>query len=130
MFSLLQTTRNGYKKEDVPGDEYEWGAKPLWGAKPKWGKLGLSRRAQYGVKRVETKRFVRFEYIRVLKNERKHGYWFHRKSYWFITVPFVKHDKELLIDNIAVWFSALPSFMRILGSLMSNIINYILKLGT
>ena len=124
MFSLLQTYRNGYKKEDVPADEYEWGTKPPMMM------FDLSKRAQYGVKRVETKRFVRFEYIRVLKNERKHGYWFHRKSYWFIKVPFCKNDKELLIANIAVWFIALPSFMRILGSLMSNIINYINKLGT
>ena len=121
MFSLLQTTRNGYKKEDVPGDEYEWGAKPLWGAKPRWGKFDLSRRAQYGVKRVETKRFVRFEYIRIVRNERKHGYWFNRKSYWFIKVPFCKNDKELLIANIAVWFIAFPLFMRLINSSISLI---------
>ena len=121
MFSLLQTTRNGYKKEDVPGDEYEWGAKPLWGAKPKWGKLGLSRRAQYGVKRVETKRFVRFEYIRIVRNEKKHGYWFNRKSYWFIKVPFYKNDKELLIANIAIWIIAVPLFLNIIQSLLLSL---------
>ena len=124
MLSLLQTSRNGYKKEDVPADEYEWGAKPSWML------FDISGKAQYGVKRVETKRFVRFTHIRVVKNERKHGYWFNRKSFWFIKVPFCKNDKELLIANIAVWFIALPSFMRILGSLMTNIINYIIKQGT
>ena len=118
MFSLLQTTRNGYKKEDVPGDEYEWGAKPLWGAKPKWEELGFSRRAQYGVKRVETKRFVRFEYIRIVRNEKKHGYWFNRKSYWFIKVPFYKNDKELLIANIAIWIIVVPLFLNIIQSLL------------
>ena len=121
MFSLLQTTRNGYKKEDVPGDEYEWGAKPLWGAKPKWGKLGLSRRAQYGVKRVETKRFVRFEYIRIVRNEKKHGYWFNRKSYWFIKVPLYKNDKELLIANIAIWIIVVPLFLNIIQSLLLSL---------
>ena len=121
MFSLLQTTRNGYKKEDVPGDEYEWGAKPLWGAKPKWGKLGLSRRAQYGVKRVETKRFVRFEYIRIVRNEKKHGYWFNRKSYWFIKVPLYKNDKELLIANIAIWIIVVPLFLNVIQSLLLSL---------
>ena len=119
MLSLLQTSRNGYKKEDVPADEYEWGANPLW------GKFDLSRRAQYGVKRVETKRFVRFEHIRVVRNEKKRGYWFNRKSYWFIKVPFCKNDKELLMANIAIWFIAIPSFLKILGSLMTYIANAI-----
>ena len=121
MFSLLQTTRNGYKKEDVPGDEYEWGAKPLWGAKPKWKTFELSSRAQYGVKRVETKRFVRFEYIRIVRNERKHGYWFNRKSYWFIKVPFYKNDKELLISNIAIWIIVVPLFLNIFKSLLMSL---------
>ena len=121
MFSLLQTTRNGYKKEDVPGDEYEWGAKPLWGAKPKWKTFELSSRAQYGVKRVETKRFVRFEYIRIVRNERKHGYWFNRKSYWFIKVPFYKNDKELLIANIAIWIIVVPLFLNIFKSLLISL---------
>ena len=121
MFSILQTTRNGYKKEDVPADEYEWGAKPLWGANPLWGKFDLSRRAQYGVKRVETKRFVRFEYIRIVRHEKKHGYWFNRKSYWFIKVPFCKNDKELLIANIAIWFIAFPLFLRLIKLLTSLI---------
>ena len=117
MFSLLQTYRNGYKKEDVPADEYEWGAKPLWGAKPKWMPFDISGRAQYGVKRVETKRFVRFEYIRLVRNEKKHGYWFNRKSYWFIKAPFCKNDKELLIANIAIWIIAFPLFIRLIKSL-------------
>ena len=121
MFSLLQTTRNGYKKEDVPGDEYEWGAKPLWGAKPKWKTFELSSRAQYGVKRVETKRFVRFEYIRIVRNERKHGYWFNRKSYWFIKVPFYKNNKELLIANIAIWIIVVPLFLNIFKSLLMSL---------
>ena len=121
MFSLLQTTRNGYKKENVPGDEYEWGAKPLWGAKPKWKTFELSSRAQYGVKRVETKRFVRFEYIRIVRNERKHGYWFNRKSYWFIKVPFYKNDKELLIANIAIWIIVVPLFLNIFKSLLMSL---------
>ena len=121
MFSLLQTTRNGYKKEDVPADEYEWGAKPLWGAKPKWKTIELSSRAQYGVKRVETKRFVRFEYIRIVRNEKKHGYWFNRKSYWFIKVPFCNNDKELLIANIAIWFIGFPLFLRLIKLLTSLI---------
>ena len=121
MFSLLQTTRNGYKKEDVPADEYEWGAKPLWGAKPKWKTFELSSRAQYGVKRVETKRFVRFEYIRIVRNERKHGYWFNRKSYWFIKVPFYKNDKELLIANIAIWIIVVPLFLNIFKSLLLSL---------
>ena len=121
MFSLLQTTRNGYKKENVPGDEYEWGAKPLWGAKPKWKTFELSSRAQYGVKRVETKRFVRFEYIRIVRNERKHGYWFNRKSYWFIKVPFYKHDKELLIANIVIWIIVVPLFLNIFKSLLMSL---------
>ena len=121
MFSILQTTRNGYKKEDVPADEYEWGAKPLWGANPLWGKFDLSRRAQYGVKRVETKRFVRFEYIRIVRNEKKHGYWFNRKSYWFIKVPFYKNDKELLIANIAIWIIVVPLFLNIIQSLLLSL---------
>ena len=121
MFSILQTTRNGYKKEDVPADEYEWGAKPLWGANPLWGKFDLSRRAQYGVKRVETKRFVRFEYIRIVRNEKKHGYWFNRKSYWFIKVPLYKNDKELLIANIAIWIIVVPLFLNIIQSLLLSL---------
>ena len=121
MFSLLQTYRNGYKKEDVPADEYEWGAKPLWGAKPKWKTFELSSRAQYGVKRVETKRFVRFEYIRIVRNEKKHGYWFNRKSYWFIKVPFYKNDKELLIANIAIWIIVVPLFLNIFKSLLMSL---------
>ena len=119
MFSLLQTSRNGYKKEDVPAYEYEWRTKPSWML------LDISGRAQYGVKRVETKRFVRFEHIRVVRNEKKRGYWFNRKSYWFIKVPFCKNDKELLMANIAIWFIAIPSFLKILGSLMTYIANAI-----
>ena len=119
MFSLLQTSRNAYKKGDVPADEYEWGAKPSWML------FDISGRAQYGVKRVETKRFVRFEHIRVVRNEKKNGYWFNRKSFWFIKVPFCKSDKELLIANIAIWFIVIPSFMKILGSLLTYIINAI-----
>ena len=115
MFSLLQTSRNGYKKEDVPAYEYEWRTKPSWML------LDISGRAQYGVKRVETKRFVRFEYIRIVRNERKHGYWFNRKSYWFIKVPFYKNDKELLIANIAIWIIVVPLFLNIFKSLLMSL---------
>ena len=124
MFSLLQTSRNAYKEGDVPADEYDWGARPSWMF------FDVSGRARYGVKRVETKRFVRFEHIRVVRNEKKHGYWFNRKSFWFIKVPFCKNDKELLIANIAIWFIAIPSFMKILGSVMTYIANAIVSQGT
>ena len=57
MFSLFQTYSSGYKYGEVPYDEYEW-VDLLFG--------------KVGIRRVETKRFIRFENFKV--NPMKNGY--------------------------------------------------------
>ena len=77
MFSLFQTYSSGYKYGEVPYDEYKC-LDHLFG--------------KVGIRRVETKRFIRFENCKV--NPRINGYWFLRQSYWFISFPYCKIDKQ------------------------------------
>ena len=95
MFSVFSTGSSGYKKGDVPFDQYEWGPQPFWMA------LELSfGKGDVGTKRVETKRFIRLEYLRVAKKE--NGYKYQRSSHWFIKFPFCKNDKEIFRANAVV----------------------------
>ena len=93
-FSFLQTGSAGYKEGDVPFDQYEWCAQPWWMSLEQFGS------GEVGIKRVETERFIRFEYLRVVK--KKNGYRYRRSSHWFIRFPFCKNDKEILIANACV----------------------------
>ena len=96
MFSVVSTGSSGYKKGEVPIDQYEWGPQPFWMA------LQSSFfKGDVGTKRVETKRFIRLEYLRVAKKE--NGYKYHISSRWFIKFPFCKNDKEIFRANAVVW---------------------------
>ncbi len=87
MRSLAQSFSSGYKRGQAPIDEYEWKDRIF-------GKIGI--------KRVETKRFVRFENLSIRQKE--NGYWYSRRSHWFINFPFCKNDKQLWIANAISWF--------------------------
>ena len=81
----------------MPIDEYQW--KDQF-----FGKVGT--------KRVETKRFIRFEH---LSFEQKTDYYqYSRTSYWFIKFPFCKNDKQVLIANILF----ILIVFQVLGSVM------------
>ena len=102
MFSLLQTYTTGYEYGEAPYDEYEW-VDRLFG--------------KVGIRRVETKRFIRFETFKV--NPRKNGYSFSRRSYWFIRFPYCKTDKQIAIANIV----ALIIFLQVIGRIFYTIMN-------
>ena len=93
MYSIAQTYRSGRKSGQAPIDEYQW----------KDGILG-----RVGIKRVETKRFIRFEHLRV--NQKDDCYWYSRRSHWFIKFPYCKNDMQILIANIV--FFDLPTNFR------------------
>ena len=94
-FSFFSTGSGGYKKGEVPFDQYEWGAQPWWMFLEPFGT------GDTGTRRVETKRFIRIEYLRVVK--KKNGYKYRRSSHWFIKFPFCKNDREILIANAIIW---------------------------
>ena len=54
MYSLAQSLKTGQKKGQAPINEYEW----------KDGIFG-----KVGIKRVETKRFIRFEHLSIRQRE-------------------------------------------------------------
>ena len=103
MFSLAQTRSQGYRAGEVPLDEYEWDDRLF-------GKIGI--------KRVETKRFIRFEHLKVKQKE--NGYWYSRTSYWFIRFPYCKNDTQILVANIVALIIMLQVIGRIFSSLMSS----------
>ena len=97
MYSIAQTYRSGRKSGQAPIDEYQW----------KDGILG-----RVGIKRVETKRFIRFEHLRI--SQKADHYWFSRRSHWFIKFPYCKNDKQIFIANIAfllIFFQVLSSVL-------------------
>ena len=98
MLSVMSTGSSGYKKGEVPFDQYEWGPQPFWMALQPFGK------GDVGTKRVETKRFIRLEYLRVSKKE--NGYKYRKSSHWFIKFPFCKNDQEIFRANAVVWVFA------------------------
>ncbi len=97
MYSIVQTFRSGRKRGQAPIEEYQW----------KNAVLG-----RVGIKRVETKRFIRFEHLGVKQNSDHYWYW--RRSHWFIRFPFCKNDKLILIANIL--FTLI--FLLVLSNLM------------
>ena len=101
MYSIVQTYRSGRKSGQAPIDEYQW-------------KDGFFGRA--GIKRVETKRFIRFEHLSF--DQKTDYYWYSRTSHWFIKFPFCKNDKQLLIANIL--FALI--FFQVLGSIMVHLL--------
>lgn len=110
MYSLMQTSHRGYKEGEVPFDEYDWGDQPLWIL------LEGGGRGASGFKRIDTKRFIRFEHLRVIK--KKNAYWHSRTSHWFIRFPYCKNDKQVLIANIVVCIIAFPLLLKILSALV------------
>ena len=111
MFSLIQTYRRGHNLGKIPYDEYKWGDKPLWMI------LDGGVRGEAGVKRVDTKRFIRFEHIRVI--DKKKGYWYSRTSHWFIRFPYCRNDKEIFSANVAFWFIVFPLVLNLFARLLS-----------
>ena len=100
MYSIVRTYRSGRKSGQAPIDEYEW-KDQLFG--------------RVGTKRVETKRFIRFEH---LSFEQKTDYYrYSRTSYWFIKFPFCKNDKQILIANILF----ILIFFQVLGSIVVHL---------
>ena len=82
MRSLAQSFSSGYKMGQAPIDKYEWKDRIF-------GKIGI--------KRVETKRFVRFENLSIRQKE--NGYWYSRRLHWFVNFPVCKNDKQLWMAN-------------------------------
>ena len=106
MYSIFRTFRSGRKSGQAPIDEYQW-KDQLFG--------------RVGTKRVETKRFIRFEH---LSFEQKTDYYrYSRTSYWFLKFPFCKNDKQLLIANIVITLI----FLQILGSIMVHLIPMLIQ---
>ena len=102
MYSLAQSLKTGQKKGQAPINEYEW----------KDGIFG-----KVGIKRVETKRFIRFEHLSIRQKE--NWYWYSRRSHWFIKVPFCKKDKRILTANIIFLFIAMQATGSIILALLS-----------
>ena len=104
MYSIAQTYRSGYKKGQAPIEEYKW-------------REGIFGRV--GIKRVETKRFIRFEHLSVRQKENR--YWYSRRSHWFIKFPYCKNDKQILIANIALFLIFLQLLSRVFLPLLMTI---------
>ena len=117
VFSLAATGSSGYKEGSVPYNQYKWTDNPLWVLLSGGGK-------KVGIKRVETKRFIRFEHFRVIK-WKENGYWYSRTSYWFIRFPYCKNDKEILIANIIVWIIVFPFLLKILSALVGLVVGLV-----
>lgn len=106
MYSIFRTWRSGRKNGQAPIDEYQW-KDQLFG--------------RVGTKRVETKRFIRFEH---LSFEQKTDYYrYSRTSYWFLKFPFCKNDKQVLIANIVITLI----FIQILGSIVLHLIPMLIQ---
>lgn len=102
MYSLLTSWRRGFKQGDIPEEEYEW-SQSLFSEK-------------IGTRRIETKRFVRFERLTV--KPVKNGYKYLRRTSWFLNFPFCRNDEQLWIANIVGLFIA--------SCLLLNIVNCVL----
>ena len=105
MYSIAQTYRSGRKSGQAPIDEYQW----------KDGILG-----RVGIKRVETKRFIRFEHLRV--NQKDDCYWYSRRSHWFIKFPYCKNDMQILIANIVFFLIFLQILVKVIIPLFFTIL--------
>ena len=102
MYSLAQSFKTGLKKGQAPINEYEWKDRIF-------GKVGI--------KRVETKRFIRFEHLSIRQKE--NWYWYSSRSHWFIKVPFCKNDKQILTENIIFLFITVQATGSIIFALLS-----------
>lgn len=102
MFSILQTFILGYVFGEVPYDDNEL-VDRLFG--------------KVGIRRVETKRFIRFEDLKVKSST--NGYWFSRQSFWFIRFSFCKTDQQLAFANIVALIIVLQVIGRLFYSFMS-----------
>ena len=105
MYSIAQTYRSGIKSGQAPIDEYQW----------KDGILG-----RVGIKRVETKRFIRFEHLRI--RQKADCYWYSRRSHWFVKFPYCKNDKQILLVNIVFFLLFLQLFSRLFVSLLNAVL--------
>ena len=101
MYSIAQTYRSGIKSGQAPIDEYQW----------KDGILG-----RVGIKRVETKRFIRFEHLRI--SQEADCFWYSRRSHWFLKFPYCKNDKQILLANIVFFLIFLQLLGRVFAALM------------
>ena len=90
MYSIAQTYRSDSKSEQAPIDEYQW-------------EDGIPGRVT--IKRVETKRFIQFEHLRI--RQKVDCYRHSRSSHWFIKFPYYKNDKQVLIANIVFFLTFL-----------------------
>ena len=98
----MRTWSSGYEHGKVPYEDYEWKDKIF-------GKVGI--------KRIETKRFIRFENLAVRPT--KEGYSYNKSSHWFINFPFCRSDKQILFANIVALYISLSIIGRIFHALMS-----------
>ena len=97
MRSVFRTTRQGFTSE-IALDQYQW-FDGLFGSKT-------------GVRRVETKNFVRFERLSCRKV--KDGYIYSSTSDWFINFPFCRNDKQIWIANAVILFLT----MSVIGNII------------
>ena len=106
MYSLLTVWRRGFKQGFVPEGEYEWSKS-----------LSCKR---MGTRRIETKRFVRFE--RLIVEPAKNGYRYSRRTSWFLNFPFCSNDEQLWIANIAGVFIASCLLLNIVNGILGAIL--------
>ena len=104
MYSLAQSFKTGQEKGQAPINEYEW----MDGI---FGKVGI--------KRVETKRFIRFEHLSIRQNE--NGYFYSLSSHWFMNLPFCENDKQLLLVNIIF----LLIFVQVVGRIVFTLASFL-----
>lgn len=102
MRSVFRTWRQGFTRE-INQEEYQW-SDGLFGSKN-------------GVRRVETKNFVRFE--RLSFQRVKDGYSYYRTTDWFINFSFCRNDTQIWIANAVIPFVTL--------SIIGNIVIMLLR---
>ena len=83
MYSIARSHSSGYS-DKLPLDEYQW--------------KETAPGRKVGIKRVETKLFVRFERLMIAPGKGD-SYRYQRSSDWFINVPFCRTDKQLYLAN-------------------------------
>ena len=105
MYSIAQTYRSGRQSGQAPIEEYQW-------------KDGIFGRV--GIKRVETKRFIRFEHLSV--RQKDDWYWYSRRSHWFVKFPYCKNDKQVLIANIVFFLILLQLLSKVFVSLLVTVL--------
>ena len=83
MYSIARSHSSDYS-DKLPLDEYQ-------------GKETAPGRT-VGIKRVETKLFVRFERL-IIAPGTGDSYLYQRSSDWFVNVPFCRTDKQIFLAN-------------------------------